>query len=406
MNWLSHSKLDRFLGDQRGNIAAIFTFALPPLLILIGLAVDVGRHTTANKALQSAADSAVLSALSSPTSRQGENAARAMFNAQADRMNGVTINAFNVRVWNEGAREYAEVSYDGTVDTAFGSILDRHSLPVAGYAKSVREESTYLDLIFVFDVSSSMGLAATEEGRDKLKYLSRNDKSHRNCMFACHRPAGQDMEGTGFSSKYERAKFHGVETRFDVMIRSLDNALDGIESLELPEGRIRVGIMRASHWLYNHLDPTDDFREVRRRAAAAQFIGGTRFDRVMPELAKRLKTQGTGKTEDDPKKIVVLVTDGVNQPATGSRRIAFDAAWCDHLKNMHVPVAVINTKYVADPTNGTYRHHVAPIHDQLEPNLKACASHTMYFPAEDADEITEAFSKVATLVHDYLRLIG
>jgi hypothetical protein len=57
---------------------------------------------------------------------------------------------------------------------------------IAGKTEAARAHTDFLDVRFWLDGSASMGIAADEAGRDRLIALSRNDREHRNCAFACH----------------------------------------------------------------------------------------------------------------------------------------------------------------------------------------------------------------------------
>ncbi len=49
---------------------------------------------------------------------------------------------------------------------------------------------------------------------------------------------------------------------------------------------------------------------------------------------------------------------------------------------------------MARKTDGTWAWAIAPIEDQLEPNLEACSTDGLYVKANDPNEIHRAFSSL------------
>src|SRR5688572_20134211 len=61
-----------FARDRRGNVAILFGFALIPLMLGIGIAVDYGRALTVRERMADAADSAALAVAGWPGLSQAE----------------------------------------------------------------------------------------------------------------------------------------------------------------------------------------------------------------------------------------------------------------------------------------------------------------------------------------------
>lgn len=71
--------LGRFYRNERGNVAVIFTFAITPILLLMGSAIDYTRATNARAAMQAALDTTVLM-----ISKDAANLTSAQITSKAD----------------------------------------------------------------------------------------------------------------------------------------------------------------------------------------------------------------------------------------------------------------------------------------------------------------------------------
>lgn len=87
----------RFLNHERGNVAILFAVSLLPMTAAMALAIDYGRAVSTKQALQSAADAAAISALTfgNLTGAELQAKAQALFDANANGIEGVTISSVN-----------------------------------------------------------------------------------------------------------------------------------------------------------------------------------------------------------------------------------------------------------------------------------------------------------------------
>jgi len=110
-------QLNRFLDDRKANVAITFAFAVLPLMILSGAAVDYGRALKVKSMLQTALDSAALQAVSTSSATASAN-----FLANAT-TNGVTISG--------GAATFVTNS-DGGVTATVGASVPTGLLSLIG----------------------------------------------------------------------------------------------------------------------------------------------------------------------------------------------------------------------------------------------------------------------------------
>ena len=134
--------------------------------------------------------------------------------------------------------------------------------------------------------------------------------------------------------------------------------------------------------------------------------GNTDFTSVMSSLASTLTAAGTGASAASPHKVLFIVTDGLNDPA--SRAIAaFDPSACTQFKSKGYTIYVLYTPYY-DLMNGYYLngtnpsaasivHAAATASDSIPYNLQQCAtSASTYLEASDSAGITAALQTFLT----------
>jgi Flp pilus assembly protein TadG len=208
--------IDRFRGDQRGNIAVIFVLALLPILSAIGCAVDYSQATRMKSKLQSAADAASVASLSQKSpgfaaaslmTSDGSVAAAVtdannVFNGNISGTTGYTNLSLTSTVTKTGPKLNSTVSFTADVPTTFMQVAGFPKMTVSGVSKSIASLPLYLDFYLMLDVSGSMGLASTTAEQNRLAAINPDNFTlyPTGCTFACHF-AVQNVCGTG-TEKY------------------------------------------------------------------------------------------------------------------------------------------------------------------------------------------------------------
>lgn len=124
--------LNRFCREKKGSLAAIFALSAIPVVGFAGAAVDFGRAATNKSALQTAIDSAALSAILAPDSLRGTTATRVFESSYAP--------PFGARVELK-ENEALAVSIEGsaavptTILAAFGLTA---AIPISARASAVK----------------------------------------------------------------------------------------------------------------------------------------------------------------------------------------------------------------------------------------------------------------------------
>lgn len=144
--------LARLLADRRGAVAVMFGLLLVPLLVSIGLAVDVGRAYYVKQRLMHALDAAAL-AVGSTVGTEAELRALAERYVQANFPGGRTGTPHGVAV--SVTQDVVRVSAQATVDTPFAAVADIWSMTVSASSEVIRSMRG-LEVALVLDNTGSM----------------------------------------------------------------------------------------------------------------------------------------------------------------------------------------------------------------------------------------------------------
>lgn len=170
--------ISKFKQSESGNVAMITAIVMVPLLICIGVGVDMTRLTSAHNKLQSAADSAALSA------------ANAYVQGGKRKMRTVSKEVFESNVSEENAFEFSEhkavLTADQTVQYSSKGSLKPMFPRLFGYPTlefDVEAEATLrvpkgLEVAIAFDSTASMGSGSTWQ--DAMAVVGGSLESMRN----------------------------------------------------------------------------------------------------------------------------------------------------------------------------------------------------------------------------------
>ena len=151
-------QLSRVLGDfvqeRRGNVAILFGFALIPLLLATGVAVDYGRAMMVRDRMADAADSAALAIGSWPDLTQAQMTTKAQqyFDANYPPSTLGTVGKLNVSFSGDDIT----VTVSGTVKTTFMGVANIDHIDV-GATSTVTKKQRKIELVLVLDTTGSMG---------------------------------------------------------------------------------------------------------------------------------------------------------------------------------------------------------------------------------------------------------
>ena len=386
------------LRDKSGNVAITFALCLIPLMLAIGMAVDIGNALSVKKQMQDALDAAALAALAetTPADKRQTVAQKAFESSLSENLRNLSPQ-FNLSVTEVGNNKNATASFSVDLPLSFAGIFGVDSLDISGQTDSGIAIGGAMDIHLWLDSSASMGVAATELDRDKLKALT-------GCFFACH------MDGPPTSQK--KAKDNGIVLRIDLMKQNVLALMEKIHEVQLPEQVVRYSVSGMARSFEPRITLSDDYDAI--HTAVENFAlsgtthsqGASRLSPVLDTAKNSLPAQNGDGTTDNPRRFVVIVTDGMQFDWHNISPGKINNAACENIKSRGIPVAVIQLRYVPDPGNVHYEYWVAPHFHQLGPALQACASPGMFYSADTPSQIQEAFAELAVRIRGALRLMN
>lgn len=254
------------LKSERGTIALSFALSATALLLVGVGSVQLAMISSGKSKYQSAADTAALAAIAPTTDDDDmEDIAEDTFMANLSSSERAAVTNFTVTT-ETGRVRSALISYTANQATMAPGLIGGAYTPISGTARARKADYRYVDIDLWLDGSASMGVAADEAGRDKLRLLSKNDPDHKNCAFACHIPT-RLKESNLYSMSEQRAHANGVKLRHDIMKESVQILIDELHDA-YPRGlRARYGVARMSRDWERQLALTSDMQ------AARNFVG-------------------------------------------------------------------------------------------------------------------------------------
>lgn len=394
--------------SRDGGIALVFAMAVGFLFASVGVAVDFSLSYSKRSLLQSAADAAALTAVmqasesdgSSANIERAKDAARAIYDQQLRGESAELRGRPTVELTQEDGAYTARVSFGVDHKTVFGAFLGSQTASLGGVAIASMSKGSFVDLYLALDVSDSMGLGGSTAEQQRML-------SYAGCQFGCH------VSEPGMKSAAQAAIDIGVRMRIDVMKSAATSLISQIEALPTASS-FRAGVVTFHDQAQEVLAPTSRLADVRAsissltlamgrpRASTNNALGlvpdagDTQPMSLVRLLESRMTSQGTG-SDSDPRKLVVLVTDGtVSTWSPGLSTAPWDPATCNELKSRGIEIAVIYLEYTyfGKDTDSTYSWAIRPIEDQILPNLKACST-GLFVKANEPAEVLAAFGEIA-----------
>ena len=394
-----------FARDERGNFAIITGFLSILLIGALGGIVDLSTQWVQQSVVQRAVDAASLAgakALEFGTEDDARKAieASAKVNLPAD----FPAVAFVGKIDEKAGT--VEVVATGALKPNFLPLLKINDLPLEASSTALIQRKSYIDFYFMLDVSESMNIAASDADREKLEKITKN-YNNRPCAFACHEVerGWAPISVWDMNQMEERKrKGGGARLRIDVLRDAARGMISEILKKNSNPGTLvstRVATAGFSSTFEIGMSPStqekplwdsiDLFKNANHHTDMAAAFAG---------FKSQIGSQGTGAQPSSPKKVAIVVTDGVRDQDFSYWGLGpLDPALCVAIKNAGIDLAVLEIKYVANWNEGFFRDRVSRYYDAISPGLKACASPGLHYIAEDADA---AKAKLIQMVNDLL----
>lgn len=431
-----------FLSNRRGNFGLLTALVLPLALFGTGAAVDYGLAVQTHQKLKSAAQAAVLGAVSEAQlayiaqenvdlAKLIETSARDLFKANIGALAFANVTDIRVTPKINKNELSANIDYAASYNTSLVKMVGYNTISISNTARAVVKVRSYVNINFLVDVSASMGIGATPADQKLVA-------SAINCAFACH------INETRGNSKYDKARATGADMRIDVVRDAAIGAVDVSKKASEFNEQVSFGVYTFSNEVTTVVAASD------ARAADQQYLatklrdgikldmtyGGTNIENAIEHLSKLLPKSGSGLRADDRIQYVIVLTDGVENGQAwtkakgwfkhGSTKVnapskafaghevnyALNDGVCKSLKNKDVGIYFIYTEYMT-PVFGDFSNHDKQrfgfVSDSLFPiiptRFNACAGDpNKVFKATTPDEIEAEFSNIVKSLSAPLRL--
>ncbi|GGE53417.1 hypothetical protein GCM10007276_33060 [Agaricicola taiwanensis] len=362
------------------------------------LTLDYTRAIALEARLQAAADAAVLNALHMDSAdKDFAKAAEDFFYAQLEEDDRKAVLDFSSRTEVRDRLLNLVIEFRANLTGSFFEAFGYGDLILGGNATATMGPPSGLGFHFILDVSDSMGLAATEEARVALRNATINVPLG-SCEFACHTAVN-----------FTIARDIDVPLRIDVARAGIERMI-GIATTDYADRNYTYSVTAISNHSVNVIETTADARQVLSSLADIDVgfgMGNTDanswFNISLPQTAAWLDLHPSEAGRD----VVVLVTDGVqseNRTTDENLVKPLDLAYCEMLKRNGRKLAIIYTEYLPIPGDHVYEHRVRFFRDQIEPNLRACASTGLLLIGSNSGDLTSVFEDMFHLVNRALYL--
>lgn len=402
-------QLLRFRRGTRGNVTLTFALLMLPLLGAVGVAIDYTVASRQRAVIQSSLDAAMLA---------GAIAGKASLDAGAS--NSTAIAAANTAAENSfksniGTAISATLSADfkmsglsisGTgsasaaVGTTFMAIFGYKTTAIAATSQTASSAQPYLNVYLLIDISASMLLPSTSAGIAQMI-------NGQGCALACH-------DRTDGTDSYSWALSKNIQLRYQVVNQGIQNLLDYLGSQKVLKSHVKIELWSFDHALTKNASMTSGYASISSHfpspsLASTDASAATPFNDLIDSFVSSVGTASDGSSSSSPQKMVIIATDGVNDPTRGWVSDAslrpqvrvFDTSFCKTFASKGVTLAIINTPYYPMTWDWGYNATLgqpgslggATRVDDIPIALKKCAGENFTI-ASDVTAIQSAFTNL------------
>jgi len=408
--------LFRPLGRRDGAVLVWFGVTIIPLLLAVGVGIDIARAYAVKVRLGAAIDDAGLAVATTldPTINAANRLNKYFYGNFASTQIGT---ATAVSMQNDATVTNAiDVTGTATVPTTFMALAGFNSITVSASAQIVRRAPN-IDFYLLLDSSPSMAIAATQAGINTM--VANTPTQSGGCAFGCHElnPAGDNLGNPGGIDNYQLARNLGVTLRIDLLKQAAQNLMTTATSTQTQNHAVYRMAIYTFDYVFNTIQTiTSDLASAQTAAGNIQlytvwqnnhrtstdFPGSstsdadTNYDAGMNGVNTAMPAPGNGSNivGDKPQEVLFFVTDGVeDENVSGTRQESLmDNGWCTTIKNRGIRIAVLYTEYLPLPTNPWYMSHISSFQPNIGTTLSACASPGLYFKVQTGGDISGALS--------------
>jgi hypothetical protein len=408
-----------------------------PILLLFAIAIDYSQYLTMNRQLASATDAAALAAVkqlnlaSSALTKLCQSVVQANYPPAAASPIQVSCAPLN------GDAYSMKVTATGSMSTSFLQLFGYNSLALNASSTAV-PAINYFNIYTAVDMSGSLGIAADATNRALLQRLTKRyttdpEEKSVGCEFACHYADPGNVRLPNNETTYNFAIRHGVSLREDVLKTAFSNFVAQVFTTN-PNMTVqrKVDVIGFSGFALPASDPSmiQDLtggptgNQSTAANALSSYTGarwGAQYRWALPLIASHMGPQGDGYTAGTPLKMLVLITDGVEddratyiKPGPVDMPIDLNSGNpetptqnCADIKNSGITIAVIDVKYLDSTSDYWFNYWFSPfisawnstIYGEISPALQQCASGGWYFSATDSADIDAALTQLLNKIN-------
>jgi Flp pilus assembly protein TadG len=399
------SSLKKLAADKSGQFSIMLAVALPMLITAVGFTVDLSEQQRVKYYLQNATDAAILASGDLMAADAPESAIKArirtFFLAACQVPSCASVVEQTTTI--TGNRVRVDAKFD--TKTYFMGIVGHPTVPVEARSEiTLDQQLLYYEVHMLLDNTGSMNIV---DGLDNVRKFRVKFEPWANslyCAFACHTRVDDGTIGPDGNknlmaqSGAEIARANNIPMREDrVRSTMIDQAKDLIAAGN--KERLKVAVYDFDWLAHQRLAPSSDINKVKKAIEDLPWQSvGTQFETMDDGFIKHVGPSGSGKTSDSPKKVIILITDGVSQNYKKNDIKAIPQEVCNNLKADGRTLFVLNMVYpdpleIGDNTYG-HRARIIALRPQLEPALKKCASPGFYYRAEYGQTINNAMEAI------------
>ncbi|NHN85177.1 hypothetical protein GOB93_11060 [Acetobacter musti] len=414
----------------------VAVFAILPMLLAVGLAVDYGRAVQMRGKLNGMADAATLATVSpariTESEQQAQTDAETLFRSFASTVSGVTVGSVSVTVSSTDSetatvKRVVTLTYTASVPCLIGGLVGVSSITLSGMSQATGSAPANIDFYLLVDTSPSMAFPATSDGMSAMLTATRGQSSGAGCAFACHQTSTSKTNpgytalspATGkYIDNYQVALNLGISLRIDVIRSAVTDLIQtASESGGADAATYRLAISTFDY-TFRSLSTVSDNATVLTQAANqiellpvctnnSRVCGvsdsdmDTNFTQAFTgeaEILPAVSGGGANSQGDTPQAVLFLLTDGMrDENVSGSRKLGvIPSALCDDLKtNRNIRIAVLYTQYLVDDleSNAWSVTNVVPKltpTDTIGAALESCASPGLFYQVSTNDDVSAA----------------
>lgn len=428
--WLLRSA-DRFCRDDQANIALLAAILIVPLILAVGMAIDLSFAWQSRQNVQQLSDEISTITTSSARDYLATNgvsqitAATTAANTQAQALctdfksknKQLSSVQCGVTLSLQGLTVYSTSTVSASYNTFFMKIVGSTQVSYSETANAQAPLPPYIDFYMLLDNSPSMGIGATVAD---MTLIANNTGG---CEFACH---DTNPRETG-SNTYQTAKNAGATLRID-QVKTASQSLLTYASQQKYANRYRMAAYSFGVTSYPGVIGltqvaalNSNFSTVSTSLSSLDLMiintnndnnnDDSDIDGNLTALANQIPAPGDGSSNAQSQKVIFLVTDGAGDiapPNPGNNRYRsvsgiYPGSWsnpcvttyndydgnhcmqpvtvsvCNAIKAKNILIAALYTTYFKYSNSSEYPTYIQPIASAIPTNLQACASPGLYF---------------------------